>query len=87
MIVNRLTVSGRDYILPGPVDGLRAAILQAIRAGGGYITVPGLRGGSATELLVTRGTPISWSTIEVDDEPAPPAAEQLDTAALDLLTY
>ena len=45
MIIHRLTVDGKDYFLPSPIDTLRASILEAITAGGGYVTVSRLRGG------------------------------------------
>ena len=43
--MNRLTVDGRDYFLPEPVTELKAQILAAIQAGGGYVNIPPLRGG------------------------------------------
>jgi hypothetical protein len=70
MIVNRLTVGGRDYILRLPVDGLRADILAAIRSGGGYVRLPAPRGEPGVEIFVSRGTPITWTTLELDDRPA-----------------
>ena len=44
-VVNRLTVDGRDYFLPDPVTDLRQKILDAIRAGGGYVNIPPLESG------------------------------------------
>ena len=32
--IHRLTVDGRDYFLPDPIEELRAEILKAIQAGG-----------------------------------------------------
>ena len=45
MIIHRLTVDGKDYFLPSPIDTLKASILEAITACGGYVTVSRLRGG------------------------------------------
>lgn len=64
-IVNRLTVDGRDYFLPDPVTELKEQILAAIRAGGGYVTVPPLRGGPGIDILFSPGMPVTWSTIEI----------------------
>lgn len=70
MIIHRLTVDGKDYFLPSPIDTLKASILEAIRAGGGYVTVPPLRGGPGLEILFSPGMPVVWAQIEVaDSEP------------------
>ncbi|MBD3940667.1 hypothetical protein IF188_03010 [Microbacterium sp. NEAU-LLC] len=75
-IVNRLTVDGRDYFLPDPVTELKAKILEAIKAGGGYVNVPPLRGGPGVDILFSPGMPVTWSQFEVGeaggaaDEPA-----------------
>ncbi len=65
MIIHRLTVDGKDYFLPSPVDALKARILEAIKAGGGYVTVPPLRGGPGLEILFSPGMPVVWAQIEV----------------------
>jgi len=75
MIVHRLTVDGKDYFLPDPVDELRANILEAVRAGGGYVTIPPLRGGPGVDVLFSPGMPVTWAQIEVD----PPAPRQEET--------
>ncbi|HWH97671.1 MAG TPA: hypothetical protein VNS80_04825 [Pseudolysinimonas sp.] len=64
-IVNRLTVDGRDYFLPEPVKDLKAQILDAIRAGGGYVNIPPLRGGPGIDILFSPGLPVTWSQIDV----------------------
>jgi hypothetical protein len=69
--INRLTVDGRDYFLPDPVDELRGQILEAIRAGGGYVNVPPLRGGPGIDILFSPGMPVTWTVIDVGDEGAP----------------
>jgi hypothetical protein len=69
MIVHRLTVDGRDYFLPSRVDELKASILDAIKSGGGYVNIPGLRGGPGLEILFSPGMPVVWAQIEVDDTP------------------
>jgi hypothetical protein len=58
MIVHRLTVDGRDYFLPSHVDELKAAILDAMKAGGGYVNIPGLRGGPGLDILFSPAMPV-----------------------------
>ena len=75
MIINRLTVDGKDYFLPDPVTELKAKILAAIKAGGDYVTIPPLRGGPGLDILFSPGMPVLWAQIEVgseqqEDEPA-----------------
>ena len=77
--VNRLTVDGRDYFLPDPVTELREKILEAIRAGGGYVNIPPLRSGPGIDILFSPGMPVTWVRIDVggdgnDAEPADTAA-------------
>ena len=77
-IVNRLTVDGRDYFLPDPVTDLRAKILEAIKAGGGYVNIPPLRGGPGIDILFSPGMPVVWTQIDVgggDDEQAAAQSE------------
>ena len=69
-IVNRLTVDGRDYFLPDPVSELKGKILEAIKAGGGYVNVPPLRGGPGVDILFSPGMPVTWSQFEVGDAPS-----------------
>ena len=64
-IVHRLSVDGRDYFLPDPVDDLKAKILDAIRSGGGYVNIPPLRGGPGLDILFSPGMPVVWTQIEV----------------------
>jgi hypothetical protein len=63
--LNRLTVDGRDYFLPDPVTELRGKILDAIRAGGGYVNIPPLRSGPGIDILFSPGMPVTWTRIEV----------------------
>ena len=70
-IVNRLTVDGRDYFLPDPVSELKTKILEAIKAGGGYVNIPPLRGGPGVDILFSPGMPVTWSQFEVGETPAP----------------
>lgn len=63
--VNRLTVDGRDYFLPDPVTELRDKILEAIRAGGGYVNIPPLRSGPGIDILFSPGMPVTWTRIDV----------------------
>lgn len=80
-ILHRLTVDGRDYFLPDPVDELKAGILAAIQSGGGYVNIPPLRGGPGIDILFSPGMPVVWTQIDVggdlteDATPAAPPAE------------
>ena len=65
MKINRLTVDGKDYFLPDPVDELRGDILAAIQAGGGYVNIPPLRGGPGIDILFSPGMPVTWTQIDV----------------------
>lgn len=69
MKIHRLTVDGRDYFLPDPVDELRGKILAAIKEGGGYVNIPPLRGGPGIDILFSPGMPVTWSLIDVGGEP------------------
>ncbi|MBG6239430.1 hypothetical protein IWX78_002417 [Mycetocola sp. CAN_C7] len=73
MIVHRLTVDGRDYFLPDPITELRDQILAAVKAGGGYVTVPPLRGGPGIDILFSPGMPVTWSQIDVGGGDSNPA--------------
>ena len=75
-IVNRLTVDGRDYFLPDPVTELKNKILEAIKAGGGYVNIPPLRSGPGIDILFSPGMPVVWTQIDVggDTDPANAAA-------------
>jgi len=68
MIVHRLTVDGKDYFLPEPVTELKSLILDAIRSGGDYVTIPPLRGGPGIDILFSPGMPVTWSQIDVGGE-------------------
>jgi len=70
-IVNRLTVDGRDYFLPEPVTELKNQILEAIKAGGGYVNIPPLRGGPGIDILFSPGMPVTWSQIDVGGDAVP----------------
>jgi hypothetical protein len=64
-IVHRLTVDGRDYFLPDPVTELKGKILEAIKAGGGYVNIPPLRSGPGIDILFSPGMPVVWTQIDV----------------------
>lgn len=66
--MHRLAVDGKDYFLPEPVDELKAAILEAIRGGGGYVNIPPLRGGPGVDILFSPGMPVVWTQIEVGND-------------------
>jgi hypothetical protein len=73
--INRLTVDGRDYFLPDPVTELRAKILTAIQAGGGYVNIPPLRSGPGVDILFSPGMPVVWTQIDVGGDAAEAAEE------------
>ena len=75
MIVNRLTVDGKDYFLPNPVGELRARILEAVKAGGGYVNIPGLRGGPGVDILFSPGMPVTWVQMEINEAGEDSSAE------------
>lgn len=70
-IVNRLTVDGKDYFLPEPVTELKNRILEAVKAGGGYVNIPPLRGGPGIDILFSPGMPVTWSQIDVGGDAVP----------------
>ena len=80
--VQRLTVDGRDYFLPEPVTELKAKILEAIKAGGGYVNIPGLRGGPGLDILFSPGMPVVWTQIEVGGETAEETPDSEDEFGL-----
>ena len=80
MIVNRLTVDGKDYFLPGSVTELREKIKNAIQAGGDYVNIPPLHSGPGIDILFSPGMPVVWSQIDVGGDPA---AETENPAASD----
>ncbi|MCU1417268.1 MAG: hypothetical protein JWP32_1442 [Schumannella sp.] len=69
-MIHRLTVDGKDYFLPDPVTELKGQVLEAIRAGGGYVNVPPLRGGPGIDILFSPGMPVVWAQIEVGESQA-----------------
>lgn len=71
-ILHRLTVDGRDYFLPDPITELKDQVLGAIRQGGGYVTIPPLRGGPGLDILFSPGMPVTWAQIEVPDAQGAP---------------
>ena len=84
MIVNRLTVDGRDYFLPDPVTELKNRILEAIKAGGGYVNIPPLRSGPGIDILFSPGMPVVWTQIEVGGEAAAAPDVDVDATGSDL---
>jgi hypothetical protein len=85
MIVNRLTVDGKDYFLPEPVTELREKILEAVKAGGGYVNIPPLRGGPGVDILFSPGMPVAWTQIDVGGDGETAAASTPDFDGLDNL--
>ncbi len=82
-IVHRLTVDGRDYFLPDPVTELKSQVLEAIRAGGGYVNIPPLRGGPGIDILFSPGMPVTWSQIDVGGEVAAEGARPAAASGVD----
>ena len=80
MIIHRLTVDGRDYFLPSPIDDLKAKILAAVKAGGGYVNIASLRDGPGLDILFSPGMPVLLAQIEVGDgdHASPPTATSYD---------
>ena len=78
MKIHRLTVDGKDYFLPDPIDELRAEILKAIRAGGGYVNIPPLRGGPGIDILFSPGMPVTWSLIDVGGDQVDSTTDETD---------
>lgn len=83
MIVNRLTVDGKDYFLPDPVDDLRRRILEAVKSGGDYVNIPGLRGGTGLDILFSPGMPVTWVKMEIPDSPPAEDPHNLNVPGLD----
>ncbi|CAN5261789.1 hypothetical protein BH11ACT2_BH11ACT2_12270 [soil metagenome] len=84
MIVHRLTVDGRDYFLPEPVTELRAKILAAIQAGGGYVTIPPLKSGTGVDILFSPGMPVLWTQLDVGGDSSTEPAEAQAPLDVDL---
>ena len=82
-IVNRLTVDGRDYFLPEPVTELKNKILEAIKAGGGYVNIPPLRTGPGIDILFSPGMPVVWTQIDVGGDTDSANAEESRATASD----
>ncbi|HEV7741786.1 MAG TPA: hypothetical protein VGO65_05155 [Pseudolysinimonas sp.] len=83
-MIHRLTVDGKDYFLPDPVTELKGHVLEAIRAGGGYVNVPPLRGGPGIDILFSPGMPVVWAQIEVGESQSGPADVSLTAFDADL---
>ncbi|MCU1544280.1 MAG: hypothetical protein JWM50_2145 [Microbacteriaceae bacterium] len=82
MLINRLTVDGKDYFLPDPVAELRDQILTAIQSGGGYVRIPPINGGSGVEILFSPGMPVQWTQLVVgNDQPDTEAAQAIQHEA------
>jgi hypothetical protein len=86
VLIHRLTVDGKDYFLPDPVTDLKTKILDAVKAGGGYVNIPPLRQGPGVDILFSPGMPIVWAQIDVgtdsadhDDTEAPLDIDQYET--------
>ncbi|MET0726052.1 MAG: hypothetical protein ABWY36_06845 [Leifsonia sp.] len=59
-------MDGKDYFLPDPVTELKGKILDAVKAGGGYVTIPPLKpGGAGPDILFSPGMPVTWAQIDV----------------------
>jgi len=83
VIVHRLTVDGKDYFLPEPITELRSKILEAVRAGGGYVTIPPLQSGSGVDILFSPGMPVVWTQLDVGGSSAEAEADVVSPSTLD----
>jgi len=83
MIVHRLTVDGKDYFLPEPVTQLKSEILDAVRAGGGYVTIPPLKSGTGVEVLFSPGMPVVWTQLDVGPDASTAVAPETSAVAFD----
>jgi hypothetical protein len=70
VIINRLTVDGKDYFLPEPITELREQILKAIQNGGGYVNIPPLNAGPGVDILFSPGMPVVWAQLAMGSDPA-----------------
>jgi hypothetical protein len=86
MLVNRLTIDGRAFFLPDPVDQLKESVLAAVRDGATWITVPAWGDRAAVEVFVARGVPVAWDRVELH-ESRPAAWDDGDAFALSSLDY
>jgi hypothetical protein len=84
VIVNRLTVDGRDYFLPDPVVELKGLILSAIRAGGGYVNIPPLKSGTGVDILFSPGMPVLWTQLDVGGDPGSSDGQAQNTTHTDI---
>ncbi|WP_286277990.1 hypothetical protein [Naasia aerilata] len=68
-----MSFGNREFAIPNSADisGLKQEILAAVRAGGGYVTLPRSesRKGSL-EVLFTAGIPLQWEEVEFSEEDA-----------------
>lgn len=86
MLIHRLTVDGKDYFLPDPVTDLKAKILDAVKAGGGYVNIPPLKQGPGVDILFSPGMPIVWAQIDVGSD-SNDRDDEADAASLDIDQY
>ncbi|WP_430647093.1 hypothetical protein [Agromyces sp. GXS1127] len=75
MLIHRLTVDGKDYFLPDPIDELRSKVLEAVKAGGGYVNIPPLRGGPGVDILFSPGMPVTWTQLDIGEGEATAAGD------------
>jgi hypothetical protein len=87
VIINRLTVDGKDYFLPEPVAELRAKILAAIQAGGGYVNIPPLKSGPGIDILFSPGMPVVWAQLDVGGDGSPDDDDDPSDVGLDVDQY
>lgn len=85
MIVHRLTVDGKDYFLPEPIDVLKDRILRAVKDGGGYVNIPPLKAGAGVDILFSPGMPVVWTQIDVGGDQNSAEANATDVHPDDLL--
>jgi hypothetical protein len=71
MILHRLSFGNREFVIPDSeaVGDLKQQILEAVRRGGDYVTIPRPESASGqVEVLFTPAIPVHWEQVEYSDE-------------------
>jgi hypothetical protein len=71
MILHRLSFGTREFVIPDTdaVGHLKQQILEAVRAGGAYVTIPRPESASGhVDVLFTPAIPVHWEKVEYSDE-------------------
>jgi hypothetical protein len=71
MILHRLSFGNREFAIPDTdaIGDLKQQVLEAVRAGGDYVTIPRPeRTSGQLEVLFTPAIPVHWEKVEYSDE-------------------